>query len=193
MPVEKKTTAEKSPEKSGGRPANHRPERFEDLAAQVRSASGASRLAASELAGSIGFLLRLANGVSQGELGVRFEALGMRPTLYSVLLIIHENPGLKQQEVGQALSIQQPNLVALVNELAAEGLVLRTVNAVDRRSYSLTLTPAGRARLTQANRVHSENERRLAEAVAPISPEAFRAALLRIVEMPAGKKNKSGA
>jgi DNA-binding MarR family transcriptional regulator len=178
MPVEKK--------KPAARPTNHRPERFEGLASQIRSAGdSASRLAASDLATSIGFLLRLANGVSQGELGVRFEALGMRATLYSVLLIIHENPGLKQQEVGQALSIQQPNLVALVNELVSEGLVQRIVNAVDRRSYSLSLTASGRSRLAQASRAHAENERRLAEAVAPLTPEAFRAGLLRIVEMSA--------
>ena len=178
MPVDKKKPAE--------RRTSHRPERFEGLASQIRSAGDdASRLAVSDLAESIGFLLRLANGVSQGELGIRFEALGMRPTLYSVLLIIHENPGLKQQEVGQTLSIQQPNLVALVNELVSEGLVLRTVNAVDRRSYSLSLTPAGRSRLTQASRAHAENERRLVEAVAPIPADAFRAALLRIVEISA--------
>jgi DNA-binding MarR family transcriptional regulator len=178
MPIDKK--------KPAGRRSNHRPERFEGLAAQIRSAgNGASRLAASDLAGSIGFLLHLANGVSQGQLGIRFEALGMRPTLYSVLLIIHENPGLKQQEVGQPRSIQQPNLVALVNELVGEGLVQRTVNAVDRRSYSLSLTAAGRSPLAQASRAHAENERRLAEAAAPIPLDAFRAALLRIVEISA--------
>lgn len=188
MPVDKKKPAE--------RRSSHRPERFEGLASQIRSAGGnASRLAASDLAGSIGFLLRLANGVSQGELGIRFEALGMRPTLYSVLLIIHENPGLKQQEVGQTLSIQQPNLVALVNELVTEGLVQRTVNAVDRRSYSLSLTAAGRNRLAHASRAHAENERRLAEAVSPIAPDAFRAALLRIVEISAAgaTRNDTGA
>jgi DNA-binding MarR family transcriptional regulator len=184
MPVDKK--------KPAARTTSHRPERFEGLASQIRSAGNdASRLAASELADSIGFLLRLANGVSQGELGIRFEALGMRPTLYSVLLIIHENPGLKQQEVGQTLSIQQPNLVALVNELVSEGLVQRTVNAVDRRSYSLSLTAAGRTRLTQATRAHAENERRLAEAVAPVTPEAFRSALLRIVEMSASETSRN--
>ena len=178
MSVDKKKSAE--------RRTNHRPERFEGLASQIRSSGeDASRLAASDLAASIGFLLRLANGVSQGELGIRFEALGMRPTLYSVLLIIHENSGLKQQEVGQTLSIQQPNLVALVNELVSEGLVQRSVNAGDRRSYSLSLTAAGRSRLAQASRAHAENERRLAEAVAPIPADAFRAALLRIVEISA--------
>jgi DNA-binding MarR family transcriptional regulator len=176
--------------KAPGKPSGHRPERFDDLAAQLRSSGGGSRLAASELADSLGFLMRLANGVAQGELGQRFEALGMRQSLYSVLLIIHENPGLKQQEVGQTLSIQQPNLVSLINELAAEGLVERTVNVDDRRSYSLHLTQTGRQRLVQANRAHSENERRLAEAVAPLTVEQFRAALLRILGAP-GRRGRA--
>ena len=178
MSVEKK--------QPGGRPMTHRPERFEGLAAQIRSAGeGGSRLGESGLANSIGFLLRLANGVTQGELAVRFGGLGLRTTLYSVMLIIHENPGLKQQEVGQSLSIQQPNLVALINELVSAGWVSRDVNADDRRSYSLSLTPAGRTRLAQAERTHAENERRLVEAIAPVPVEAFRAALLRITEIAA--------
>lgn len=171
MPAEKKTV-ERSPGK---------PERFKELASQLRPGKAGSRLAASELATSIGFVLRLANGVSMGRLGLRFDPLGMRQSLYSVLLIIAENPGLKQQEVGQTLSIQQPNLVSLVNELASEGLVQRTVNAEDRRSYSLVLTAAGKQRLAHANRAHAEYERWLAEAIAPLTVEQFRAALLRIV------------
>jgi DNA-binding MarR family transcriptional regulator len=172
MPAEKKKAVERGAAK---------PERFEELASQLRPGEAGSRLGASELAASIGFVLRLANGVAMSQLAQRFEPLGMRQSLYSVLLIIAENPGLKQQEVGQTLSIQQPNLVSLVNELVNEGLVQRTVNAEDRRSYSLVLTASGKQRLTQANRAHAENERRLAEAIAPLTIEQFRAALLRIV------------
>lgn len=172
MPAEKKKPVDRGAGK---------PERFEELASQLLPGEAGSRLGASELAASIGFVLRLANGVAMSQLAQRFEPLGMRQSLYSVLLIIAENPGLKQQEVGQTLSIQQPNLVSLVNELVNEGLVQRTVNAEDRRSYSLVLTAAGKQRLAQANRAHAENERRLAEAIAPLTVEQFRAALLRIV------------
>ena len=171
MPTDKKKAAESS---------GNRSERFEDLASQLRSGEPGSRLMQSNLAESIGFLLRLANGVSTGKLGQRFEVLGLRQSLYAVLLIIHENPGLKQQEVGQALSIQQPNLVALITELVNEGLVQRAINSEDRRSYSLALTAAGKQRLAQANRTHAENERWLATAVAPLSADQFRSALLRI-------------
>ena len=172
MPADSKKIAENR--------SRNRSERFEDLASQLRPGEGGSRLLRSELAESIGFLLRLANGVSIGKLGQRFETLGLRQSLYAVLLIIHENPGLKQQEVGQALSIQQPNLVSRITELVEEGLVQRTINSEDRRSYSLVLTPAGKQRLAQANRTHAENERWLAEAIAPLSVEEFRSALLRI-------------
>jgi DNA-binding MarR family transcriptional regulator len=157
MPAPKKKPADKTAART---------ERFDDLASQLRPGKDGSRLAASELASSIGFTLRLANGVAMASLAERFEALEMRQSLYSVMLIIHENPGLKQQEVGQTLSIQQPNLVSLVNELVTQGLVQRTINADDRRSYSLVLTPAGRQRLAQAQRAHTENEKQLAQAIA---------------------------
>jgi DNA-binding MarR family transcriptional regulator len=68
--------------------------------------------------------------------------------------------------------------------------VQRTINADDRRSYSLVLTPAGRQRLAQANRAHAENERMLAEAVAPLTVEQFRSALLRVVSAGEGRSGK---
>jgi DNA-binding MarR family transcriptional regulator len=175
MPAEKKAAprARKS----------SRPERFDALASQLGGAGEGSRLAESDLSQSIGFLIRLASGVAQGHLGEQFDQLGLRQSLYSVLLIIHENPGLKQQEVGEMLSIQQPNLVALINELLGAGMITRTVNADDRRSYSLFLTPEGRARLTEANTIHARHEARLAKAVAPLKPAEFRAALVRISQM----------
>ncbi len=176
MPVEKKAAPRTR--------KSSRPERFDALASQLGGGEG-SRLAESGLSQSIGFLIRLASGVAQGHLSAQFDELGLRQSLYSVLLIIHENPGLKQQEVGEMLSIQQPNLVALINELLSSGLINRTVNADDRRSYSLFLTPEGRARLTEANRIHARHETRLAKAVAPLKPAEFRAALVRLLQMDA--------
>ncbi len=166
------------------RPRLPRADRFTGLVEQLQSGPAKpGPLAKSDLAHSLGFLLRLANGVALDRLSQKLEALGLRQTLYSVLLIIDENPGLKQQEVGQALSIQQPNLVALINELAAAGLLERQSTVGDKRSRSLVLTEAGKTRLAEANRLHSLNESELAAAIAPISPDDFRAAMLRILAM----------
>jgi DNA-binding MarR family transcriptional regulator len=170
--------------------ANRARERFADLAEQFRSGDDSSRLANSDLFESIGFLLRVASGLAQARFAARLDKLGLRQSLYSVLLIIDENPGLKQQEVGQTLSIQQPNLVALINDLVGKGLVGRTVNADDRRSYSLTLTPAGQALLRSANAAHIENEQALAKALAPLSVDDFREALVRVLGSMSPKKKK---
>jgi DNA-binding MarR family transcriptional regulator len=161
-----------------------RPERFGEIADELRAGSrGKTRLATSELAGSLGFLLRLASGVALADLGARLEVLGMRTSLYSVLLIIGENPGLKQQDVGAALSIQQPNLVALVNQLVTDSLVDRQVVPDDRRSYALRLTPEGERRLALANEAHRAFEARLAEAIGPPSLPAIREGLMRILDL----------
>jgi DNA-binding MarR family transcriptional regulator len=161
-----------------------RTDRFKGLAQHFRAGRGDSRLVDSDLSDSLGFLMRVASGVATDQFARRLDELGLRQTLYTLLVIIAENPGLKQQEIGAILSIQQPNLVALVNELAEAGLVTRTVNADDRRSYSLNVTPAGARILQQAKTMHVVAEKRLADAVHPMSIDEFRATLLRVIDIP---------
>lgn len=160
-----------------------RAERFKGLAQQLRGAAGDSRLLDSQLSRGVGFVLRAAAGVVEDRAARRFDQFGIRQSLFSLLVIIAEYPGLKQHEIGQILAIQQPNLVALINELESMGLVSREANAGDRRSYSLVISAEGSRILEQAKRVHAEHERRVAEAIAPMSLEEFKAVLGRIVDL----------
>lgn len=73
------------------------------------------------------------------------EPHGMRQVLFGVMSVIAANPGINQGNVGRALGIQRPNMVALVNELIANGWVERSVDNVDRRAFLLNLTPSGQA------------------------------------------------
>lgn len=169
------------PPKQG--PKRRRAETFAGLGSQLTGTAGGNPLTQSELAGSLGFLLRLANGVALGRLAERLEAVGLRQSTFSVLLIIDENPGLKQHEVGQALSIQQPNLVALISELVTAGLLVRQPCEDDRRANTLVLTERGKVVLGEARVAHAGNEAAIVEAVAPLPTEAFRETLLRILRM----------
>jgi DNA-binding MarR family transcriptional regulator len=168
-----------APTRKSDRKPPPRAERFGPIARDLR----AGKLGVSELSDSLGFLLRLATGVALAELAQSLDALGMRTTTYSVLLVIGENPGLKQQEVGAALSIQPPNLVSLVNQLTEDGLVDRAVVPEDRRSYALSLTALGAARLKQANEAHRAFERRLAAAIGADKLPAVREGLLRVLDL----------
>lgn len=162
----------------------NRSDRFKGLAQHFRAGRGDSRLVDSTLSDSLGFLLRVASGVATDQFARRLETIGLRQTLYTLLVIIEENPGLKQQEIGAILSIQQPNLVALLNELTDAGLVTRGVNAGDRRSHALTLTEDGAAALAHARAAHKLAEKRLADAITPMKMDDFRAALLRVIDIP---------
>lgn len=114
----------------------------------------------------LGFLLGEASMAVWGDLRSTLAAAGLKPQSYAALLIVGTSPGCKQQDVAHALGIQRPNLVALIDGLVTQGLIERAVNAADRRSYALTLTPAGQALLAKGREVHLAHEERLATAIA---------------------------
>lgn len=110
----------------------------------------------------LGFQLRLAQAAVWSDLVAALQPFGLRPSLYSVLLILRAAPGSRQQDIGDALGILRPNLVAIIDGLEKRGLIVRAVNPNDRRSYVLSLTPDGEALLTQADAAHMRHEQRLA-------------------------------
>ena len=84
--------------------------------------------------------------------------------------LIARNPGSKQIEIAKALGIKRANFVALINSLAARGLVDRRQPANDRRSHALFLTPEGQDMMTSLDAVQARFE---ADCVARLGgPEA---------------------
>lgn len=118
-------------------------------------------LKASGLSQQIGFVLRLAQAAVWADLVEAFRPFGLRPVHYSILLILSAAPGSRQQEIGDALSVQRPNLVSLVDELEKQGTLRRAAHPNDRRSHALYLTDAGAALLERMKHVHTGHERRL--------------------------------
>jgi DNA-binding MarR family transcriptional regulator len=128
----------------------------------------------------VGFLLRLAQVAVFKDLIAELKPFDLRPTDFSVLLVIEATPGLKQQEVGEALRIQRPNVVTILDQLQGRGLVLRGAVPGDRRSYALTLTPEGKALLVKAKAAHARHDRKLSGALKGLDKAALIDALERI-------------
>ena len=108
----------------------------------------------------LGYTLRRAQMASVGEFLEAFKDIDIRPTQLAVLIIIRENPGIRQREVCEALGIQKANFVPLLNELERRGLTLRKPVAGDRRSLALHLTTLGNATLQRACQIHDAYEER---------------------------------
>lgn len=117
------------------------------------------------LTDSVGFMLRLAQVAVFQSLVVSLKPFDLRASDFSILLIIEANPGLKQQAVGEALSIKRANLVSIIDALEKRGLIDRTVPETDKRSYALSLTEAGRALMVDAKAAEQAHQKKLASIV----------------------------
>jgi DNA-binding MarR family transcriptional regulator len=112
------------------------------------------------LAEGLGYTLRRAQLASFKSFQQVFGESGITPAQYSALLIIELNPGLRQNQVSDALGIKRANFVGLIDKLEERGLVERTP-AADRRSYALHLTAAGGKFVTELHMLNTMHEQRL--------------------------------
>jgi DNA-binding MarR family transcriptional regulator len=132
------------------------------------------------LADRFGFQLRMAQAAVWSDLVAALQPLGLRPSQYSVLLILRATPGSRQQDIGEALGIQRPNLAAMIDGLEKRGLIRREINPADRRSHALSLTDEGLALLAEADAAHGRHEQRLSERIGEADTDALLPVLRRI-------------
>jgi DNA-binding MarR family transcriptional regulator len=137
-------------------------------------------LMASGLADRFGFQLKMAQAAVWSDLVAALQPFGLRPSQYSVLLILRAAPGSRQQDIGEALGIQRPNLAAMIDGLEKRGLIRREINPADRRSHALSLTDDGMALLTEADAAHAVHEDRLAAGMDAADADALLPVLRRI-------------
>ena len=97
-----------------------------------------------------------------------FRPLGLTSGQYSMLMSMNRPERPSIGSVASVLSMDRTTLTAALKPLQRRGLVTVMVDADDRRSRRLQLTPAGRALLTRAvpvwRRTHAEIERLLPRA-----------------------------
>jgi DNA-binding MarR family transcriptional regulator len=109
----------------------------------------------------------------------RMAAYELRPVEFSMLSLIHHNPGITSRQLCGALSIQPPNLVGMLQQHEKKrGLIERRPHPHDGRAMGLHLTAAGRQLVRKAERAASLND---AQVTAGLSP-AERRTLLRLLE-----------
>jgi DNA-binding MarR family transcriptional regulator len=110
----------------------------------------------------VGYALRRAQISAVAGFLEAMQEVDLRPTQFAVLILIRENPGVRQTEVCAALGLQKANFVPLLNELQRRGLALRKEGVPDRRSSALHLTEQGEAVLQRAVELHTQWEERIA-------------------------------
>ena len=86
----------------------------------------------------------------------RMAEFGLRPVDFSVMSVIHHNPGVTSRQLCAALNLLPPNLVGLIQSLEARGLIHRLPHPTDGRAMGLSLTPAGKRLIAEAEQTAKE-------------------------------------
>jgi DNA-binding MarR family transcriptional regulator len=88
----------------------------------------------------------------------RMANLGLRPVEFSMLSLIHHNPGVTSRRLSEALAIQPPNLVGKVANMLEKGWITRQVDNQDKRALVLSLTEEGQRLIEKAEALVTELE-----------------------------------
>jgi DNA-binding MarR family transcriptional regulator len=92
---------------------------------------------------SLSFLVTAAELYLKAELGRRLKPFGLTTEQWAVLNLLWETDGVTQKSLAVRALKDQPNMTRILRRLEQKGLIVRSGNHEDRRSFLITLTPKG--------------------------------------------------
>lgn len=138
-----------------------------------------------------GYGMKRAFNAIQTDVNAALAPFDLRMVTFSALVVIVDNPGLRQSHLADLLSIERPNLVVILDELEGRDLISRDRASDDRRAYALQVTLAGRRLHDKALAAVRAHEARMTAGLsAPERADLLR--MLRRIEMNGGMNADSG-
>lgn len=103
-----------------------------------------------------------------GQSAQEMAQYDLRPVDFSVMSVVHHNPGVTSRQLCASLDILPPNLVKIVQSLEAREWLVRLPHPHDGRAVGLHPTDKGIALMQEAEARISALEKMVAN---PLSPE----------------------
>lgn len=120
-----------------------------------------SRVSDDTLRNFVGYHLKRSFNVIQADLTQTLKPFDLRMLTFTALVFIVDNPGMSQSQLADAMDIERPNLVIIIDELEQRELIVRDRVQTDRRMYALRATLAGKRLYKKAVAADKEHEARL--------------------------------
>jgi DNA-binding MarR family transcriptional regulator len=113
-----------------------------------------------ELVSSALFLLKRLGMSAKERSYIAYEELGLHPYHHAILAVLDEGTRETQGSIADSLGYDRGQLVGLLDELEAAGLIERRRDPSDRRRHVVHMTAAGRKTLAKlralSNRLEEE-------------------------------------
>ncbi|GAA2098109.1 hypothetical protein GCM10009759_28800 [Kitasatospora saccharophila] len=103
----------------------------------------------------------------------RLAAEDARKWHFAVLVALAETGPASQSELSRRTGVYRSDMVAVLNELADAGFLVRDPDPVDRRRNVVSLTPAGRARLQRLDALVTAAQQELLDPLSPAERTEF--------------------
>lgn len=133
-----------------------------------------------DLKACLGFLMQHAFNVIVDDMAKVLEPFGLRKLTFWALKTVVQYPGISQSQLAQTLSMERSNIVSLLDELEAAGLLTRNRVPTNRRAHALRPTAKGITVSQTASASNSAHEARLFATITPQDLAATRRAMLAI-------------
>ena len=130
--------------------------------------------------------LRLAQSATQRRFSEIFSDLGITQIQLTTLLLIAENSGISQAEIGRKLQMDRATVMGIINRLEGRGLILRAASNDDKRRQTLALTEKGAVMLLAAHERSGELGRWLRERFSDAEFHMLAALLKRLHDVDIG-------
>ena len=133
-----------------------------------------------------GYHLKRAVNVLQLDLKAALKPFDLRMLTYTALVLIVDNPGLRQSQLAEAMDVERPNMVVIIDTLETRKLISRDRVPTDRRAYALHATLGGRRLCEKATIAVKDHEDRLLHELSPEMRQTVIAALKLIRKVGGG-------
>ncbi|WP_428688314.1 MarR family winged helix-turn-helix transcriptional regulator [Roseibium sp.] len=157
-------------------------------APDVSPESGIASVSDRTLRSLHGYQMKRTFNVIQSDLARTLKPFDLRMLTFTALVLIIDNPGLRQSQLAEAMDIERPNLVVIVDELERRDLIIRDRLPNDRRAYALKATLAGRHLCEKAVAAVTAHEKLLLKG---ISPDALEVAV-KVMQMIEANRQRNG-
>lgn len=122
----------------------------------------------------------------------RMAVYGLRPVDFSILSLIHHNPGITARQLCTALGLLPPNLTLKISGFERKGWISRAPHPSDRRALGLSLTAVGLALMQSAEPLVAQLEAQAAGRLSPAERTQLIGLLKKVYQRPAsGEKMHS--
>jgi DNA-binding MarR family transcriptional regulator len=143
-------------------------------------AEGTPARAEPEIMQRAGFLLAQLGRAVTRQYRCALSPIGLKPRETQALLRLCAHGAMSQQALGAALDIDASNLVALLNDLEAGGLISRRRDPEDRRRHVVEVSKRGAKLVGEVERAAAEVEDQFLAALDENERVALRGMLARV-------------